>query len=81
MISPKLREELKNTFMPIWEQMNGFIELEPIETFAEQLIQLGMKYDAPFICDYGNQLLDYAQEFDIILIEKKLNEFPNIVKG
>jgi len=80
-LSPELRQKLEITFMPVWREMNGFIELEPIEKFAEQLMEFGIKHDAPFICDYGKKLLDYAQEFDIITIEEMLNEFTNIVKG
>jgi PAS domain S-box-containing protein len=80
-LSPELRHKLEITFMPVWKEMNGFIELEPIEKFAEQLMEFGMKHDAPFICDYGKKLLNYTQEFDTITIEEMLNEFPNIVKG
>jgi response regulator RpfG family c-di-GMP phosphodiesterase len=80
-LSLELRQKLKITFMPFWKEMNGFIELDPIEKFAQQLMEFGIKHDAPFIYDYGKKLLYYAQEFDTIKIEEMLNEFPNIVNG
>ncbi len=79
-LAPELRDKLETTFMPVWKEMNGFIELEAIENFVEPLIAFGMKHDAPFICDYGKKLLDSAQEFDTIAIENILKDFPNIIK-
>lgn len=77
---PELIGKLEKNIMPIWEDINKIMEMEVVEEFAEKVIQLGCDYNVQGFTHYGEHLRDFAQEFDIINIEKTLGEFPEMVK-
>jgi hypothetical protein len=76
---PELIETLEE-IMPVWEKINGLMEIEAISDFANKMSALGTEYNVPSLSHYGENLRRFALEFDITNIEDALNEFPDIVK-
>ncbi|MEK8017299.1 MAG: hypothetical protein VSS75_010545, partial [Candidatus Parabeggiatoa sp.] len=76
----KLKSKLKKEVMPLWEDINAMMETDVVAEFAEKLIQLGDEYNLSLFIDYGEQLLEYTQDFDIPDIQKAIDEFPEMLK-
>jgi len=47
-----LRKTLEEKMLPMWQNITNVIEMESIEAFAEQLIQLGEKHHARHFVNY-----------------------------
>ncbi|OQY55859.1 MAG: hypothetical protein DRR08_13505 [Candidatus Parabeggiatoa sp. nov. 2] len=76
---PELIETLEE-IMPLWEKINGLMEIEAISDFGNKVIALGTEYNALSLSHYGENLRRFAQEFDITNIEEALTEFHDMVK-
>jgi PAS domain S-box-containing protein len=79
-IRPILLEQLEKEVMSAWQEIEGFIDIEMIEVFAQQLIRLSQESNLVSLRQYGKKLYDYAQNFDILQLENTLPQFPDIVK-
>jgi signal transduction histidine kinase/FixJ family two-component response regulator len=77
---PVLRQTLVEKILPKWQELNYMIEIDSIETFAEQLIQLGKKHHASHFIHYAENLQELTESFDIDGIEQTLEAFPEMVK-
>ncbi len=80
-IVPELRTILEKEMMPIWQDMGNVMEINEIENFAEKLIELGTRYNVQRLINYGENLRELAQHFDIINLESTLKAFSTIVQG
>jgi PAS domain S-box-containing protein len=78
---PILRQTLENKMLPVWQELNELIEMDAIEAFVEQLLNLGKKHQATHIVHYADKLHELADEFDIEGVERTLATFPEIVEG
>ena len=54
--------------------------MDRIEEFAKGLMDLGTKHSADLICQYAEELILRADNFDIDKIQKLIREFPGLVK-
>ena len=74
----KNRSQLIHTIeSQILVQINQFenvVEIDLIEEFANELIELSNKHNAAILKKYANQLLEFVQLFDIERIQNTLNE-------
>ncbi len=75
-----LMETLEKDIMPVWKELEGVIETEIIDDFAEKLNVLGKEYNIPSFSHYGESLRDCAAEFNIAAIQETLAKFPAMVK-
>ncbi len=75
-----LHQTLEEKMLPMWQQINNLIEMESIEAFAEQLIQLGEKHHAQPFIQYAENLRELVDDFDIEGIERMLEAFPEMAK-
>ncbi len=75
-----LHQTLEQKMLPIWQEITNLIEMESIEAFSEQLIQLGEKHHARHFIHYAENLREFADDFDIEGIERMLAAFPEMVK-
>ena len=76
---PELFKMLEEKMMPLWQEMNGVMEMDMIEDFAERLITLGKEYKISILIDYAKNLHEFAEHFDIKHLEETLQAFPEIV--
>ncbi|EDN71453.1 response regulator receiver domain protein [Beggiatoa sp. PS] len=77
---PKLRNQLKQEIMPIWEMANIIMEMDTLAELAEKMIKLGNEYNLPIFIHYGEPLLESTETFDIAYIQKALKELPEMIK-
>jgi PAS domain S-box-containing protein len=78
--SAALHQILEEKMRPIWQKNKNLIEMESLNVFAEQLIQLGKKHQAQSLIHYADNLRELAEYFDIAGIELALVDFPNLIK-
>ncbi|OQY55847.1 MAG: hypothetical protein DRR08_20295 [Candidatus Parabeggiatoa sp. nov. 2] len=78
---PVLRQTLEEKMLPVWEEISDLVEMDAIEAFAEQLLNLGKKHQAQHLVHYADKLRELAEEFDIEDVERTLAAFPDIVEG
>jgi PAS domain S-box-containing protein len=78
--SAVLHQILEEKMRPIWQKNHDFIEMDCLNDFAEQLIQLGKKHQAQSLIHYADNLRELAENFDIAGIELALVDFPNLIK-
>ena len=75
-----LYNELKKLETTIWEDLKQAMIIDEIKKFGGQLRQLGMKYDYPYLCRYGQKLETQAGKFDMEQLPDSLNYFSSIVQ-
>ncbi len=78
---PVLRQSLEEKMLPVWQELNEMMEMDAIEAFAKQLLNLGKKHQAAHLIHYADKLRELADEFDIDGVERTLAAFPDIVEG
>jgi hypothetical protein len=71
--------EIDNTHIKHWEKIKDNLIIYEIEAFKNQLTELAFQYSCKWISQYCIELDFGLQSFDIEIIEKKLNEFPELV--
>jgi len=76
---PELIEAL-DQLIPIWENLNGAFELEEIEIFACEIKKLGEKYHISYLTHYGEELCEFAQDFEFTQMVNLLNQFSKLRK-
>jgi PAS domain S-box-containing protein len=76
---PQILAEIDNTHIKHWEKIKDNLIIYEIEAFKNQLTELAFQYSCKWISQYCIELDFGLQSFDIEIIEKKLNEFPELV--
>ncbi len=77
---PDLISTLREKIMPIWQDVRGVIEIEAINHFIDQISLLGKEYEWQDLTHYADTLRELVQNFDIIAVNKTLNEFPQMIE-
>lgn len=62
--------------MPQWNLLTGAIDIDEISSFAHQLIDLAKVHHASELNFYAEQLLEYAENYEIEKIEETVALFP-----
>jgi PAS domain S-box-containing protein len=75
-----LIQQIKKNMMPQWKSLKGAIDIDEIAIFAQELICLANTHHAVQLNHYADQLLEYAQNFEIEKIEETLALFPTRFK-
>ena len=75
---PEIMAQLER-WQPIWEELQGALDMTEIYNFALNIKKLGQKYEVTFFIDYGQKLSESAQDFEFEEIEKMLKQFPDFV--
>lgn len=63
-----------------WKSYESKQPLKEIKQFAQEIIEVGKKYQLAFIYEYGDQLLSTLENFDIEEMRLKLDCFPDLLK-
>ncbi len=77
---PDLINTFENEIMSEWQEINGALEMDALENFAERLVKLGKAYDISILIHYAENLYEYTQNFDIHHIKNALNELPSLLE-
>ena len=70
---------LENSYMEIWKTISGSFFVEEIGNFGMDLKKLGKVYTIAILIDYGSDLLDYSDNFEINKLVNLLSNYPKIV--
>ena len=77
---PGIARELRETFMPQWEQIKDHLVIFRIEAFAAQLKTFAEERNFPFLMAYAEKLLQEAEYFDIEALRESLAAFPEKIR-
>ncbi len=77
---PEFVEELKSTFIPQWQGIKDHWVLFKIESFAQKLNDAAKQNDIEYLEKYSDKILEYIETFELELLKKELQHFPEIVK-
>ncbi|WP_347841246.1 PAS domain S-box protein [uncultured Draconibacterium sp.] len=77
---PQTIEILEKDYLPLWENIKGSLVIYEIEEFKIRLSEMAFSNACPAIKRYCTELDVGLQSFDIELIDKKLAEFPMLIK-
>ncbi len=76
----ELREKVEKEVMPLWEETSVGIQINVATELAEKMIKLGNEYNVAVFIHYGESLLENIDTFEIVRIEKAIEELPILVK-
>ncbi|MBI9098515.1 MAG: response regulator, partial [Spirochaetaceae bacterium] len=71
---------LESDFYPEWEDIRDKGDFSLIVKFAGSLKKEAERHKAYSIIQYADRLIDYADSYDIIEVEKLMNQFPEIIE-
>jgi signal transduction histidine kinase len=71
---------LEDESMKDWQKINQTFFVDEIEAFARTVRGWGEKYDVDILSNWGEQLMDQVESFDMDKIPGTLNAFPELVK-
>jgi len=78
--SEALIQEIETNMMPQWESLTGVIDIDEIDSFAHQLMNLAKKHHATQLVHYAKMLMEYAENIEIEKIEETLTSFSNFIR-
>lgn len=76
---PGIIDELEHIFLASWQEIKDNLVIYEIEEFKNQLDEFIFQKPCSLIAEYCQELDIGLQSFDIELIEKQLNDFPNLI--
>ncbi|NVN93918.1 MAG: PAS domain S-box protein [Bacteroidetes bacterium] len=76
---PEILQVINQKYLPDWEYVKDNLLLYKIETFADGLQQLAVKYQFQFLLDYANKIKDDLDAVDFESLKITLNNFPQII--
>jgi len=80
-ISKKFAEDIENEFektiLPIYRNIQKNMSFILIKGFAEQIKLLGMKFKEENIEVYGDELLEFVTNFNVIKVNELIGRFPS----
>jgi len=77
---PEIVDELKQKFMPQWEDIKEQLVLFKIENFANNLRNFAKKYSLTLLINYSNMLIEGIEHIDLDLIKETVAKFPRIIE-
>ncbi len=77
---PGILDTLEKEVMILWEEIQQRQSMERTETFAHQIIELGKQYQIKLLLDFGYDVLESVEQFDIDRLSFKINTFPVLIE-
>jgi PAS domain S-box-containing protein len=74
-----VENEIEKIIIPIYRNIQKNLSFILIKGFAEQIKLLGMKFKEENIENFGDQLLDYVTNFNVVKVNEMINRFPSFV--
>jgi len=77
---PELLDILERKMLLESREIVAMMEIDEIENFAKRIVELGKFYNVTLLTNYGENLVELTESFEIEDIEKMLKKFHKIVK-
>jgi len=77
---PELIKVLEHEILLESREIVAMMEIDEIENFAKKVVELGKFYNVTLLTNYGENLVELTESFEIEDIEKMLKKFHKILK-
>jgi len=77
---PELIAHMEEELAPKWQRLHNTFFFQEIESFAEEVNQLGRKFQIPLLQSWAELLRQQSKHFDIEKLPATLNGFPMLLK-
>jgi hypothetical protein len=75
-----LVDRFENEMATRWKMFEKKQPLREIQSFAQEIINLGRSFKLNFLIQYGEQLLSTIENFDVEEMRLKLDYFPDLIR-
>lgn len=73
-----LCEQLDTHYYPLWHELNGVQTINDLETFGEDIHQLGKQFNCEQLIQWGEKLFKQANHFDMDGLTQTMDKFPTL---
>ena len=77
---PELVKILKEDIIPLCKNLENTGAMNDIKIFGKRVKKIGVKFNAQTLIKYGDDINDYAQDFELYDIKAVLKAIPVMVK-
>jgi len=77
---PELINILESQLLLESREIASMMEMDEVESFAQKVVELGKEYNVTLLTNYGENLAELTENFEIEDIEKVLRKFHKILK-
>jgi len=78
---PELIKILEDRFLAESQELITLMEIDAIEEFSKMMVDLGKQYHVKFLIDYGEDLLESVESFDVSKVESALKDFSKNIEN
>jgi CheY-like chemotaxis protein len=71
---------LNEVLQKLWTEASEFQMSDGIEAFARNVKNTGEKFDFDELTKFGDDLLNYVDNFDLTKMDKSLKDYPKLIK-
>ena len=71
----------ENELIPVWKNVHKNHFIHEVISFAENIKRIGIENEFKIVERYGDDLIFYANSFDIENMAATLNQFPDFVES
>jgi len=76
----KVLEDINTKVLPIWTELKKIRNKKKVNLMAKSLIEIGEKYNAIPVLNYGNDLQKASNSFNVDKEKNLLRKFPDFIK-
>jgi len=77
----EIKVVLAGGLMNKWRQLEGSMFLDQWAAFGQEVIQLGEKFAARTLVNYGRHLLDNVNDLNILELKKTIQAYPQLLRA
>ncbi len=74
-----IKDDIKNNLLPVYQNIQRGLSFLMIRSFAEKIIQVGQKHKNNKMIEYGEELLDALNSFNVVEVNKIIEQFPAFI--
>ena len=78
-LSPEILNVLQSQVLPLLQQIESSLIVSNVINLAQLLINLGNQHDSKFMTTKGEELMRYAECFDIVKIKCKIKQIYQVI--
>ena len=72
-LNPEVVAEISNVLSPLLMKVESSLVISDVKSLAQKLITIGQEYQIDFLIAQGNELMGYAECYDIVKMKLKIN--------
>ncbi len=74
-----IKDDIKENLLPVYQNIQRGLSFLMIRSFAEKIIQVGQKHKNNKLIEYGEELLEALNSFNVIEVNKIIERFPAFI--